>query len=73
MAQKINYKKPHLTNGANTRKDYFNKLFVHVNFFTVGKHDYIVRTAGANPHYMYSTMISDIRTEEPPACKLIKI
>jgi hypothetical protein len=63
------YKKPHLVHAANTRPDYFHKLFVFARFFSVGRHDFIIRTPGPDPEYMYSSTITDIRSEEPPSCK----
>ena len=69
ISTSILYKKPHLVHAANTRPDYYQKLFVSAHFFGVGKHDFIVRTPGPQPHYMYASTISDIRSEDPPTCK----
>ena len=65
----LKYKKPHLVHAANTREDFCGNLFVYPSFFPVGKHEYIVRTPGPNPNYMFSTTITDIRLEEVAECK----
>jgi hypothetical protein len=69
ISNALNYKKPHIANGANTRKDFAGKLFLYPTFLTVGRHEYIIRSPGLTPTYMFNTTISDIRTEDPPSCK----
>jgi hypothetical protein len=69
LSTSLMYKKPHLVYAANTRPDYYGKLFVFASFLRVGRHDFIIRTPGQNPEYMYSSTIVDIRSEDPPSCK----
>ena len=58
------YKKPHLVYGANTRPDYYKKLFVFFSMLKVGKHEFIVRSPGIeDPKYYYYSSVSDIRAE----------
>jgi hypothetical protein len=67
VSNSLSYKKPHIAYGANTRKDFYGRLFLLPTFLSVGRHDYIVRSPDAA--YYYFSTISDIRTEEPPSCK----
>ena len=64
------YKKPHIIFGANTRPDFYKKLFVFASMFKVGKHEFIIRSAGVeDPKYYYYSSVSDIRAEDIHHCK----
>lgn len=43
MERNLIYKKPHLVHAADTRPDFYKKLFLKAAMFKVGKHDFIVR------------------------------
>ena len=59
------YKKPNLVFGANTRPDYYKKLFVFASMLKVGKHEFIVRSPGLeNPNYYFFSNVCDIRAEQ---------
>lgn len=78
LQRSLLYKKPHLVNAVDTRKDFYHSLFMIPAMFRVGRHEYVIRSPKEiydrethqfmqderEPDYMYFSNVSDIRPEE---------